>query len=250
MDSNSEELNRWTEDSSRRFLDYGRYFVPEREHQMEIIRALIPAGQSPFQIVELCCGEGLLAEALLEAYPAASLLGLDGSREMLDRAGQRLARFGGRFQGRQFDLADRSWRPAIRSARAAVSSLAIHHLTGEGKLELFRDVFAMLAPGGAFVVADIVEFSSPAGLRLAAEEWDEAVCRRSLELDGDTAGFEQFQRLEWNMYRYREPDDIDKPSTLLDQLKWLEMAGFEAVEVHWFRAGHAIFSGTRPSGRA
>jgi len=27
------------------------------------------------------------------------------------------------------------------------------------------------------------------------------------------------------MHRYLDPDDIDKPSPLFDQLKWLEMAG-------------------------
>ena len=32
----------WSETLSRQFMDYGRYFVPQREHQMEIIAAMRP----------------------------------------------------------------------------------------------------------------------------------------------------------------------------------------------------------------
>ena len=43
-----------------------------------------------------------------------------------------------------------------------------------------------------------------------------------------------------------DPEDIDKPSPLLTQLKWLEQAGFKAVDVFWMQAGHAIFGGWKP----
>ncbi len=48
------------------------------------------------------------------------------------------------------------------------------------------------------------------------------------------------------MYDY--PDPIDKPSRLFEQLIWLEQAGFLDVDVHWMKAGHAIFGG-RKAGR-
>ncbi len=47
------------------------------------------------------------------------------------------------------------------------------------------------------------------------------------------------------MYRYPDVDDIDKPSRLLDQLKWLEQAGFADVDVFWMQAGHALFGGRK-----
>jgi tRNA (cmo5U34)-methyltransferase len=237
--------NRWTEDTSRRFLDFGRYFVPERERQMHIITRLVPGRDQPFHIIELCCGGGLLAETLLEAYPSAHLLGLDGSQEMLNSASQRLARIGNRFQSQTFDLAAKDWRRATSPAAAVVSSLAIHHLTGPEKLELFRDVYSLLEPGGVFVVADVMEHNTEAARRLAADELDEAIRQRSLWLDGNTEGFAFFEREQWNMYRFRDDDDIDKPSTLFEQLKWLEEAAFVDIDVHWLSAGHAIFSGRR-----
>jgi len=54
----------------------------------------------------------------------------------------------------------------------------------------------------------------------------------------------QVVELCWNFFRYPE-DELDHPSTLSDQLKWLEQAGFAAIEVHYFRARHVIFSGLK-----
>ena len=66
----------WGAQNSQTFIDYGRYFVPEREQQIETICVLIPPRNTPFNILELCCGEGLLARALLDRIgePCRSLL--------------------------------------------------------------------------------------------------------------------------------------------------------------------------------
>jgi tRNA (cmo5U34)-methyltransferase len=243
----SDTSAQWTEENSQTFIDHGRYFVPERELQIDIMCDLVPPGEGPFQVLELCCGEGLLAEAILERYPQGVVIGLDGSPAMLARASARLARFGGRFQARQFDLAAGDWRAPAVAPRAVVSSLAVHHLDGEGKRALFRDVHHMLAPGGALVVADVMQPADARGTAVAAKAWDAAVRRRAQELDGDLAGFALFEREQWNMYRYPEtgPDPVDKPSRLFDQLAWLAAAGFADVDVYWMLAGHAIFGGRK-----
>ena len=46
---------------------------------------------------------------------------------------------------------------------------------------LFHDFCAILAPGGAFAIADTVEPAHPLGWELAADAWDEAVRERVLE---------------------------------------------------------------------
>ena len=239
---NSTDHTGWSEETSRMFIDYGRYFVPERDRQMHIFAALLAYLDVPCVVLELCCGEGLLAELLLESHPQFVVHGLDGSVEMLERARERLARFENRFQCRAFNLASKDWRKPELPVHAVISSMAIHHLTGLQKRELFVDVYKMLVEGGAFVIADIVEHSNEESQRLAAETWDEVVRKRSIELDGKPQAFEFFKKEGWNTFRYLDPEDIDKPSPLFDQLKWLENAGFVDVDVHWMLAGHAVFS--------
>ena len=232
----------WDEQDSQAFIDYGRYFVPEREEQIKIICELVEGRGASLSIVELCCGEGLLARALLERFPGSTVRAYDGSPQMLARARERLAQFADRFVAAQFDLAAHDWRAAeTQAADACVSSLAIHHLDGAQKQELFRDVYSMLAPGGVFVIADVVEPAHARGLAVAARAWDDAVRERALELDGHAAAFEFFERDGWNLYRH--PDPLDKPSRLFEQLRWLDAAGFADVDVHWLKAGHAIYGG-------
>jgi hypothetical protein len=103
----------------------------------------------------------------------------------------------------------------------------------------------MLDREGVFVIADVMQPAHPLGAAVAARAWDAAVRQRALELDGTTAAFEMFERERWNMYRYFDPDDIDKPSRLFDQLSWLSQADFVDVDVYWLNAGHAIFGGRK-----
>lgn len=216
---------------------------------MHIIAALLSYLDGPCVILELCCGEGLLAEVLLDSFPTFTVHGLDGSAEMLQRAKERLTRFGNRFRCSVFDLASVDWRRPGFPVNAIVSSMAIHHLTGPQKQELFFDVHGMLVNDGVFVIADIVDHKNEAGKRIAAETWDDVVRKQSLDLGGNTEAFDFFEREGWNTFRYLDPEDIDKPSPLFDQLKWLENAGFVDVDVHWMLAGHAVFSARKPRAR-
>jgi tRNA (cmo5U34)-methyltransferase len=237
----------WSEATSQAFIDFGRYFVPEREAQIAAFVDLVPAQDQPFNILELCCGEGLLAGALLERFHNCTVYGFDGSPAMLDHAQRQLAQYGDRFRTQLFDLADRSWRAPAWPVQAVVSSLTIHHLDGAEKQQLFRDVAQLLTPGGVLLIADVIAPASRAGTDLAAKAWDAAVRKRALEIDGNLDAVAYFEREQWNMYRYPNDADIDKPSRLLDQLKWLEQAGFADVDVFWMQAGHALFGGRKQS---
>ncbi|HEX5689086.1 MAG TPA: class I SAM-dependent methyltransferase, partial [Roseiflexaceae bacterium] len=76
----------WGAEASHIFIDYGHYFVPEREQQIETFCDVIQPRDEPFTILELCGGTGVLAGALLERFPNATVYDYDGSPEMLDHA--------------------------------------------------------------------------------------------------------------------------------------------------------------------
>src|SRR6476646_7713764 len=215
----------WDEADRREFIDSGHLFVPAREEQIATVLDLVPEIPDPGEglLIDLCCGAGLLTAALLERFPHARVLAMDLSPAMLEHVRTTLNALlgvGDRLQTRQFDLADTTWRRFPEPVHAFVSSLAVHHLDGEGKRRLFGDLAEALAPGGAVVVADLVLPASPAGQALAAKAWDEAVRRRSLEIAGDLAPYKIFREERWNFYADPDPDPIDQPSPLINQLQW------------------------------
>ena len=247
MTGKPDQNDSWDEKLSREFIDYGRYFIPERQHQIDIIVSLLPKSDTPSEVIELCCGEGHLAEAILDCNLTHTVLGFDGSNEMLLEANKRLTRFGPRFQSEKFDLRDRSWRKKHSPVETVVSSLAIHHLTGPEKEIIYSDIFKMLKPGGVFIIADVIDPVHPISKRLAADEYDAVVMEQSQKIDGNLNAFKFFKNEGWNFFHYLDPEDIDKPSPLWDQMKWLEKAGFRDLDIFWLRAGHAIFGGWVPS---
>ncbi len=217
----------WSEADSDTFLAAGAAFVPDREMQMEIVCDLLG---NPRAVLELCCGEGLLSQAILARFPQCRVMAFDGSPRMLENARRRNPE---RFEARLFDLAASDWRSFPEPVDAIVSSLAIHHLDSDQKRSLYADLYRQLS--GTLVIADLIEPASAASREVAAKQWDAAIAPEHRA---------EFERLQWNLYRYPDPQ-TDKPSGLLEQLTWLAEIGFTHVDVHYLRAGHAIFSGQK-----
>ncbi|MEM6844375.1 MAG: methyltransferase domain-containing protein [Bacteroidota bacterium] len=230
----------WTEENSKDFIQYGNDFVPFRNEQQRIISELIAPLPPSASVVELGCGAGLLSRHLLEEYPQAIVYGYDGSPTMLAQAAQQSLSYRDRFRTQQFDLVAKEWRKPAFPVRAFVSSLVIHHLDDSGKAQLFGDLYQALEPGGALVIADIVRPATEAGFAIAARQWDTYVQQQQ-----HAESYQIFTQDHWNYFAYPDEDPIDQPSTLPDQLNWLQEAGFQSVDAYWMFAGHAIFGGKK-----
>src|SRR5207244_1847790 len=109
------------------------------------------------RVLELGTGTGETARRVLAANPAAVLVGLDASAEMLecaravlpaDRVQLLVARLEDALPVGPFDV--------------VVSALTVHHLDGPAKAELFRRVRSVLSPGGRFVLGDVIVPKDPA----------------------------------------------------------------------------------------
>ncbi len=241
----SDPTHTWTEAESAVYRDLSRYAVPQRERQIAIVVDRVARCAASGDILEICCGEGLLTAALLQRLPDARVHAYDGSDSMLAATRAR-AGDPDRLATRRIDIAATDWRAFETPLRAVVSSLAVHHLDGAGKRALFADLHAALSPGGVFALADVIRPETAAGNAIAADLWDEETRRRSLEIDGDLGGFEAFRRADWNHFRHAVLDPMDQPSTVAEHLDWLRDAGFVGVDLHWMTAGQMILSAVRP----
>ena len=216
--------------------------VPSRAEQLATLLTLVPFAQDEsFRAVELGAGEGHLSHALLHLWPNASVLALDGSSEMLELTKRALGQFGERAIAASFDLASVEWLPSIEGADVVLSSLCIHHLDDAGKRSLFEALQGRMSGRGALLIADLVAPRRAEAHRFFADTWDHFTEQQSQATTGSRELFELFLQTEWNVYRY--PDPMDTPSPLIDQLKWLEEAGFNGVDCFWMRAAHAIYGG-------
>jgi ubiquinone/menaquinone biosynthesis C-methylase UbiE len=176
----------------------------------DMLRELLPTEAR--SVLDLGCGDGVLAALVLEACPTIRRAVLvDRSRPMLDRAGQR---FIGdeRVTLVEADLAEDV--SVHGSFDVVVSGLAIHHLDHDRKRGLFSEVASCLTPGGVFANLEIVASASP------------ALHRQFLDLLGRADD---------------DPEDVLAP--VEDQLEWMREAGFASVDCLWRWRGFAVLAG-------
>ena len=188
-------------------MDLMRAEVPAYDRLQEVVAAATE-GIAVSRVLDLGTGTGVTLAAVLAQHPGARAVGIDESAAMLQAARDQ---FGWEDSGddridlRVADLAD-----PLPPGRfdLVVSALAVHHLDGAGKADLFRRVAAVVGPPGRFVLGDVVVPEDPA----------DAVTPIS--------------------------DDYDRPSSVTDQLGWLDEAGFEATVV-WAERDLAVVRADR-----
>jgi tRNA (cmo5U34)-methyltransferase len=218
--------------------------VPMRAEQIATLVSLIPFGvDETFDVVDVGCGEGHLCVTVLRCYPNARVVGLDGSPQMLARAAARVRSSQDRAQLRPFALESDDWLRELNGKDVVVSSLCLHHLDDPGKRRLFSEAAARLSPRGAVLIADLVRPQRLEARALFEATWDRAAEQQSVATTGSRSLYELFLASEWNLYRH--PDEIDMPSPLFEQLRWLNDAGFTGVDCWFLVAGHAIYGGYR-----
>jgi tRNA (cmo5U34)-methyltransferase len=174
--------------------DYGRL-------QDEVADA--SRGVDALEILDLGTGTGETAAKALHVHPQAKLTGIDSSGAMLAAARARL-------DPARVDLRCAHIEDALPAGvfDLVVSALTVHHLYGESKAGLFERVAGVLAPGGRFVLADVV----------IPDRAEDAVT----PLDSD----------------------YDHPSTAAEQVAWLEALGFSAA-LAWERRDLAVIVADR-----
>jgi tRNA (cmo5U34)-methyltransferase len=169
--------------------------IPGYEELQEAVAEAAPPAQ---RVLELGTGTGETALRVLTRHPHISWTGIDSSEAMLARARERLPDADLRLSRLEDPLPEGPFD-------LVVSALAVHHLDGPGKRELFRRVARVT---DTFVLGDVVVPERP----------EDA----AIEIDG--------------VY--------DVPSSVAEQLEWLREAGFDAG-ASYVRPDLAVFVAVR-----
>jgi tRNA (cmo5U34)-methyltransferase len=137
---------------------YGRKRVGDQFHfhpeaYLELVRSDVPAydrlqdvlaqamsGLDARSILDLAVGTGVTSQRVLAEHPGAQLVGIDESSAMLEHARRALPTADLRAARLEDPLPQGSYD-------LVVSALAVHHLDGPGKADLFRRVGSVVVPG-------------------------------------------------------------------------------------------------------
>lgn len=196
------------------------------------------------RFLDLGCGDGRLADNVLEEHPNATAVLVDCSRHMLDQAARRLASKSSQVVLIHQDYSQEGWIANVSDHAPfdlVVSSYSIHHQPDRAKLVLYDQIFQLLRPGGWFLHVEHVAAQTPWGQQL----WDELMVDR-LYASAQAAN-EQTSKASIRDHYLTRPDRQENQLTAVDaQCAWLRTIGFADVDCYFKYFQLAVFGGRRP----
>jgi tRNA (cmo5U34)-methyltransferase len=195
-------------------------------------------GKRRTEVLDLGSGDGVLTDALLQSDDTLSATLVDGSEEMLKKAGDRLKDRGNvRFVKASFQ--DVVGGASVRETfDFVVSSMAIHHLDMTGKRDLFDWIYSHLQNGGYFLNIDVVLAPNDDLDTWYMALWQEWIAEKkaSVGITGDL--------YDDTMRRYKDNSD-NKPDTLETQLDALKKIGFKDADCYYKYGIFTIYGGRK-----
>jgi tRNA (cmo5U34)-methyltransferase len=236
------ERSNWAQpEHSREYRDNSDNYIQERTTLLRMLASFyrhFVKGKGLKRVLDLGCGDGVLAKTLYEQDRGIEITVTDGSGDMIKAARLNLsglpvsefcqitfdAIINGQFARPPFDL--------------AVSAFAIHHLDLARKALLFQRIIELLKPGGYFVNIDVAETDHPPytdWYYVLWKEWiiDRQQCLKSTESFADIP--EKARAMPENHY-----------DSLQSQLTALGSVGFSEVECHYRYGLFSLYEGRKP----
>ena len=178
------------------------------------------------KVLDLGAGIGLISSLVASKYEKSDITLIDVSENMLSQAKNSLDKLSNKFS---YLVVNYSKSELSGSFDIIISALSIHHLTGEEKKSLFKNIFSHLNDGGIFINADQVQGETAEIETKYREVWLKQVQENGVGKSELAAALE----------RMRE----DKMSPLSSQLQWLKEAGFKETNCWYKNYSFVVYSG-------
>lgn len=223
--------------------------IPCRAEQIEVMLRVVEGqmdeeGAAVENFLDLGCGDGILADALLRQYPAARGTLVDFSKPMLKAAKERFAETSADLQFVAADFGNPNWTDAL-GGRAPFdvifSAFSIHHQPDAEKKRVYAKIFELLKPGGIFVNDEHVASATP----WVEERWDRLMIDAMVGHQSKAGGGKSAEQIEQD-YVNREDKAANILAPVWDQCDWLREIGFVDVDCYFKIFELAVFGGRRP----
>ena len=225
------------------FLQGVRGAIPFANEQIEVMRRLARAAcPEAKMILDLGCGDGILGQALLYDFEAATAVFVDFSPPMLDAARTRLAN-NPNTHFLAIDYGQPGWPNQLTSHQPfdiIVSGYSIHHQPDERKKAIYQEIYDLLTPGGLFINIEHVSSATP----WVEKQFDELFID-SLMAYADRQQLGKTREQVANEFYYRPDKAANILAPVETQCDWLRTIGFQHVDCYLKLFELAVFGGVK-----
>lgn len=226
-----------------------RYLEAHAIQNEIVIEALVAQSDKSKIVMDLGCGTGFDAVALLHGDANLKYVGVDQSQQMCERLMKKVgdAGFGHRttviqesIQRISHDSDTSNLRVGQESFRpqVVITAFTCHHLKKGEKASLYRAIAKSLPPTGFFVITDLInsEVDLKANMEVAGNEallFEIADIRKGAEL-ASWLDDEEREQLAQRWVDHYTSENI--PLQLSEEIALLKESGFSQIQLH-FRSG-------------
>jgi len=201
--------------------------IPFYEIQRSLILQLMRRDDAsvPPRVLDLGCGPGLMANAILAEFPKAQLTLIDLTPEMIEACRSRFER----FDNVTYRIGDFRLDDLGEAYDVVLASLSLHHLELSERPACARRILQSLKPGGQLITAEVIVDESPTVRERQYELW-----RRFMTAQGEDGE-------TW----YQKHLAKDHPVEIAAWVSTLTEAGFVSAGCFWRYLNFAIIAGCR-----
>lgn len=199
-------------------------------HQNYLVDAINHFKKRPSSFLDLGCGTGFFAEAVFEAFPGISGTLIDGSKQMLKLANQRLSQsksYDIHFQCKLLEEVD--WNDT-GNPDVIFSSLTIHFLDDTEKWKLFSRIYDALPKEGIFILFGQFEPKEKRWLRmleyLACKDLKRRI-ENEMQIDFELEELKIENLIQKS--RMIKVQDQEKDTSIEEYITELKTVGFDSI---------------------